>query len=108
MFSRSGYSHAISAEIGNIDRRLRSLERQLERAGGRSAANAAQAADRVGETIVSALQSMADRLQGGANSVRDEVAKIGSEAAAKSAARQQSSAITRCAACRTRSSIVRW
>jgi len=81
MFSRSGYSHAISAEIGNIDQRLRSLERQLERAGGRSAANAAQAADRVGDTIASALQSMADRLQGGANSVRDEVAKIGGEAA---------------------------
>lgn len=81
MFSRSGYSHAISAEIGNIDRRLRSLERQLERVGGRSAANAAQTADRVGETIVSALQSMADRLQGGANSARDEVTKIGSEAA---------------------------
>jgi ElaB/YqjD/DUF883 family membrane-anchored ribosome-binding protein len=81
MFSRSGYSHAISAEIGNIDQRLRSLERQLERVGGRSAANAAQAADRVGETVVSALQSMADRLQGGANSVRDEVTKIGSETA---------------------------
>src|SRR5712671_4963844 len=81
MFSRSGYSHAISAEIGNIDQRLRALERQLERAGGRSAANAAQAAERVGETIVSALQSMADRVQGGANSVRDEAAKIGSEAA---------------------------
>ena len=46
MFSRSGYSHAISAEIGNIDQRLRALERQLERAGGRSAANAAQAAER--------------------------------------------------------------
>jgi len=81
MFSRSGYSRAISAEIGNIDQRLRSLERQLERVGGRSAASAGQAADRVGETIVSALQSMADRLQGGANSVRDEAAKIGSEAA---------------------------
>ena len=79
MFSR--YSHAISAEIGNIDQRLRSLERQLERVGGRSAANAAQAADRVGETVVSALQSMADRVQGKANSVRDEAAKIGSEAA---------------------------
>ena len=78
MFSRSGYSHAISAEIGNIDQRLRSLERRLERAGGRSAANAAQAADRVGETI-----GMVDRLQGRANSVRDEVAKIGSETAAK-------------------------
>ena len=60
------------AEIGNIDQRLRALERQLERAGGRSAANAAQAAERVGETIVSALQGMADRLDaiGGTLDVR--------------------------------------
>jgi ElaB/YqjD/DUF883 family membrane-anchored ribosome-binding protein len=81
MFARSGYSRAISAEIGDIDQRLRALERHLERVGSRSAASAAQAADRVGETIVSALQSMADRVQGKANSVRDEAAKIGSEAA---------------------------
>src|SRR5260370_35039511 len=81
MFSRSGYSHAISAEIGNIDQRLRALERQLERAGGRSAANAAQAAERVGETIVSALQSMAARVQGGANSRRQEARKIARGAA---------------------------
>jgi len=81
MFSRSGYSRAISAEIGDIDQRLRALERHLERVGSGSAASAAQAADRVGETIVSALQGMADRVQGGANSVRDEAAKIGSEAA---------------------------
>jgi len=108
MFSRSGYSHAISAEIGNIDQRLRSLERQLERAGGRSAANAAQAADRIGETVVSALQSMADRLQGGANSVRDEVAKIGSETAAKigsEAAKLGNHALRRLS---KRSSIARW
>ena len=77
MFSRSGYSRAISAEIGDIDQRLRALERHLERVGSRSAASAAQAAERVGETIVSALQGMADRFQGGANSVRDEAAKIG-------------------------------
>ena len=81
MFPRSGYSHAISAEIGEIDQRLRALERQLERVGSRSAASAVQAADRVGETIASALNGMAERLRGGASSVRDEAAKIGGEAA---------------------------
>src|SRR6516225_2336705 len=81
MFPRSGYSHAISPEIGEIDQRLRALERRLERIGGRSAASAAQVADRVGETIASALNGMAERLRGGANSMRDEAAKIGSEAA---------------------------
>jgi len=81
MFPRSGYSRAISAEFGEIDQRLRALERQLERVGGRSAASAAQAAEGVGETIASALNGMAERLRGGANSMRDEAAKIGSEAA---------------------------
>jgi ElaB/YqjD/DUF883 family membrane-anchored ribosome-binding protein len=81
MFPRSGHSRALSAEIGEIEQRLRALERQLERVGGRSAASAAQAADRVGEGIASALNGMAERLRGGANSMRDEAAKIGSEAA---------------------------
>jgi ElaB/YqjD/DUF883 family membrane-anchored ribosome-binding protein len=81
MFAQSGYSRAISAEIGDIDQRLRALERQLERVGSRSAASAVQAADRVGETIASALNGMAERLRGGASSMRDEAAKIGGEAA---------------------------
>jgi len=81
MFPRSGYSRAISAEFGEIDQRLRALERQLERVGRRSAASAAQAAEGVGETVASALNGMAERLRGGANSMRDEAAKIGSEAA---------------------------
>src|SRR5262249_25940113 len=81
MCSRSEYSRAVPAEIGEFDQRLRALERRLERAGGRSAASAAQAADRVGETVASALNGMAERLRGGAHSMRDEAAKIGSEAA---------------------------
>ena len=100
MFPRSGYSRAISAEFGEIDQRLRALERQLERVGGRSAASAAQAAEGVGETIASALNGMAERLRGGANSMRDEAAKI--------SARRQSSATMRCGACPTRWSIARW
>ena len=60
---------------------MRALERQLERVGSRAAASTAQAAEGVGETVASALNSMAERLRGGANSMRDEAAKIGSDAA---------------------------
>jgi ElaB/YqjD/DUF883 family membrane-anchored ribosome-binding protein len=81
MFHRSEYARALSTEIGDIDQRLRALERRLEAIGGRSAASAVQAADHVGETIASALSGVAERLRGGADSVRDEVAKIGGDAA---------------------------
>jgi ElaB/YqjD/DUF883 family membrane-anchored ribosome-binding protein len=81
MFRRSGYARALSSEIGDIDQRLRALERRLEVIGGRSAAGAAQAVDHVGETIASALSGVAERLRGRAESVRDEVAKISGDAA---------------------------
>lgn len=81
MFRRSGYSRAISADIGDIERRLRTLERRLERLGDRTSASAAQAADRVGEGIASALTSIAERFRGGAGSVSDEAMRIGNEAA---------------------------
>jgi ElaB/YqjD/DUF883 family membrane-anchored ribosome-binding protein len=80
MFRRSGYSRAFSVEMGDFDQRLRALERRLERIGGRSAASAAQAVDHVGETVGSALSTLAERLRGGANSMRDEAEKIGGEA----------------------------
>jgi ElaB/YqjD/DUF883 family membrane-anchored ribosome-binding protein len=81
MFHRSGYARALSTEIGDIDQRLRALERRLEAIGGRSAASATQAVDHVGETIASALSGVAERLRGRADSVRDEVAKISGDAA---------------------------
>src|SRR5262249_51469407 len=81
MFQRSGYSRAISAQIGDIDQRLRTLERHLEAAGSRSAATAAQAVDHVGESVASALSGIAENLRGRANSMRGEVAKIGGDAA---------------------------
>jgi ElaB/YqjD/DUF883 family membrane-anchored ribosome-binding protein len=81
MFGKSGYSRAISADIGEINRRLRTLEHRLERAGGRTAASAAQAADRVGDNLASAFNSMADRLRDSAGSVSDEATRISGEAA---------------------------
>jgi ElaB/YqjD/DUF883 family membrane-anchored ribosome-binding protein len=81
MFRQSGYSRAISADIGEIERRLRALEQRLGRVGDRASASAAQTADRVGETIASALTSMAERFRGGAGTMGDEAARIGSGAA---------------------------
>jgi len=36
------YSRTISAEVGEIERRLRALERNLERAGGAASATSAR------------------------------------------------------------------
>jgi ElaB/YqjD/DUF883 family membrane-anchored ribosome-binding protein len=80
MFSRSGYSRAI-ADIGDVEQRLRALERRLERIGGRSAAGATQAVDRAGEVIASTLSGVAEALRGRANSMGNDVARLGGEAA---------------------------
>ena len=81
MFSRPRHSRAVSTNIGDVEQRLRALERRLEAIGGRSAAGAAQAVDHVGELIASTLSSVAEILRGRANSVGHDVAKIGGEAA---------------------------
>ena len=81
MFGRSGYSRAISADIGEIERRLRALERNLERFGGRTSASAAQTAERVGDTVATALTGMAERFRNHAGSMGDEAARFGGEAA---------------------------
>jgi ElaB/YqjD/DUF883 family membrane-anchored ribosome-binding protein len=90
MFSRSGYSRALSAEMSEMERRLRSLEKQvgragsrgwraleqqLERTGSRVSAGAGQASDRIGDSVASALSDIADRFRGG------EAAKLGHDAA---------------------------
>ena len=81
MLGQSGHSRAMSANVGEIERRLRSVEQRLERVGGRASSSTLQTADHVGETVAAALSSIADRFRGGANSMSDEAAKFGSEAA---------------------------
>jgi ElaB/YqjD/DUF883 family membrane-anchored ribosome-binding protein len=80
MFRRSAHSAAISANLREIDGRLRALERHLQRVGSRTSTNAAVAAEGIGEAVASALSSMAERLRGGATSVGSEAAKIGNDA----------------------------
>ena len=49
--------------------------------GARSAAGATQAVDHVGEVIASTLSSVAEGLRGRADSMSNDVAKLGGEAA---------------------------
>ena len=80
MFRRSRSSSIISVDVDEIERRLRTMERRLERLGGRTSARAAQDADQVGESIASALTSIAERFRGGASVAGDEAAELGNEA----------------------------
>jgi ElaB/YqjD/DUF883 family membrane-anchored ribosome-binding protein len=75
MFDQARYSRAISANVDEIERRLRSVEQRLERAGGHAFAKPAQAANDVADALASALSGVADRFRGG------DAAKIGNEAA---------------------------
>src|SRR5207249_3037540 len=48
------------------ERRLRSLEQQVERVGGRTSASTTEVAERAGAAIAPVLSSIADRFRGGA------------------------------------------
>ncbi len=82
MFGQSSSSRAISADIGEIERRLRALEKHLQRMGNRTSTSAVQAADRISDTVATALSSMADRFRELRDSRGyDEAARLGNEAA---------------------------
>jgi ElaB/YqjD/DUF883 family membrane-anchored ribosome-binding protein len=80
MFGRSQYLPAMSANLREIDGRLRTLERRLQRLGNETSANAALAAEGIGEAVASVLGGMADRVRGRATSVGSEAAKLGHNA----------------------------
>src|ERR1700733_9409192 len=61
------YSRAISAEVGEIERRLRALERNLERAGGAASASVKASAESLGDTVDSSLFGWADSFRQSAN-----------------------------------------
>jgi len=66
--------------VREIERRLRSLEQQLERVGDRTSVSTAEVVERVGAAIAPVLSSIADRFRGGAPSMSDEAAKLGNDA----------------------------
>jgi len=77
----SSYTRAISSEVGDIERRIQALQRGLEKLGTRASANARNSADGLGEAVAAALSSWADRFRQGANSVSDQSASFGKDAA---------------------------
>jgi ElaB/YqjD/DUF883 family membrane-anchored ribosome-binding protein len=78
MLRQSGYSRAMLPNVREIERRLRSLEQQLER--DRTSASTAEVAARAGAAIAPVLSSIADRFRGGAHSMSAEAAKLGNDA----------------------------
>jgi hypothetical protein len=80
MLGQSGHSRAVLPNVRGIERRLRLLEQQLERVGGRTSASTAEVAERAAAAIVPVLSSIANRFRGGTHSMRDEAAKLGNDA----------------------------
>ena len=87
MSGASRYTRAISPEVGEIERRLRAIERTLETISGRASTSARETAGNLGETIGSALSDWASRFRQSASVVGNQstalskdAAKFGSEA----------------------------
>ena len=80
MLGQSGYSRTMLPNVREIERRLRSLEQQLERVGDRTSVSTAEVVERVGAAITPVLSSIADRFRGGTHSMSDGAAKLGNDA----------------------------
>ena len=79
MFGQARNSHALSASVREMDRRLRSMEQGLGRVGTRAVSRANGTADHVTDTVSSVLASLADRYRG--LSLGDEAVRFGGDAA---------------------------
>jgi ElaB/YqjD/DUF883 family membrane-anchored ribosome-binding protein len=80
MSGSSRYTRAISAEVGEIERRLRALEKDLERVGSRASANARDTAEGLSDAIAGALGGWADRFRQGAASIGGQSADLSKDA----------------------------
>src|SRR6516162_1886203 len=80
LIASSVISNSLSFNVREIERRLRSLEQQLERIGDRTSASTAEVVERVGAAIAPVLSSIADRFHAGAHSMSDDAAKLGNDA----------------------------
>jgi ElaB/YqjD/DUF883 family membrane-anchored ribosome-binding protein len=86
MTASSRYTRAISSEVGDIERRLRTLQNGLEKLRARSTANARDTADSLGDALSSALLGWSERFRQGASTLGDQSAALGKDAARYGAA----------------------
>ena len=83
MSGSSRFGQLASAQTGEIERRLQTLEKRLSEIGGRARASTNNR-DIVGDlsaVIASALSTWADRFRQGADTVGDQSAALGKDAA---------------------------
>jgi ElaB/YqjD/DUF883 family membrane-anchored ribosome-binding protein len=85
MSGSSRYSRVLSAEVSEIERRLRSLEKNLESIGARASTNARETAGNFGDAVAAALGDWADRFRHGAGVFGDQSAAVGKDAAKNAA-----------------------
>ena len=81
MTASSRDARAISSEVGDIERRFRILQNGIEKMGTRASSNARDTADGLGEAVASALSNWADRFRQGTNSLSEQSAAFGKDAA---------------------------
>jgi ElaB/YqjD/DUF883 family membrane-anchored ribosome-binding protein len=80
MLAASRYGQAISAEAGEIGRRLQALEKSLERIGARASTRGRDTAEDLGNTIGSALSGWADRFRQAGDQYGKDAANLGTAA----------------------------
>ena len=81
MSGSSRFSEMISAEAGEIERRLQALEKRLNVAGARASTKARNTAENLGDAVASALSGWSDRFRQGASTASDQSAALGRDAA---------------------------
>jgi hypothetical protein len=72
---------AISAKVGEIERRLRALEKSSEKIGTHASSSARDKTKGVGDAVASALADWADRFRWSANALGDQSAVMSKDAA---------------------------
>jgi ElaB/YqjD/DUF883 family membrane-anchored ribosome-binding protein len=81
MSSSSRFGRLASAQTGEIERRLQTLEKKLREIGARASTNSRDIVGDLSEVIASALSNGADRFRQGAGTVGDQSAALGKDAA---------------------------
>jgi ElaB/YqjD/DUF883 family membrane-anchored ribosome-binding protein len=94
MSGSSRYTRAVSAEVSEIERRLRAIEKSLEKLGARASSNARDTAEGLGDAISAALSGWSDRFRESAGLIGDQSAAL-STRLGKDAAKAGSAALSR-------------
>jgi hypothetical protein len=77
----TGSSRYIRSEVGEIERRLRSLEKTIENLGNRTSSQARDTSVGLADAAASVLSDWAPRFREGANAISDRSAALGTDAA---------------------------